>query len=238
VSHDDRNIKDVIEENATLKRELLLLGRDPSMFEDLSPREMNVRLKRSLVYAEQTQEATLLGKEPPPAFLDPMSPHWIPDIEDMASLNAAEFLGAEIDLPDDAMLSDAEVERRLHAIIDRLAEHGMALGIRESVPERLAYRYLVEELREGLDVMPGLVYDGCSGCCEECFQLPYCESGKDFAAEYHFPMPDPPLPPRRTTRDGARAARSYWRDPAFDVSDPGEDSDSCSDTDFTDELPF
>ena len=44
---DDRNIEDVVEENATLRRELLLLGRDPSMFEDLSPREMNVRLKRS-----------------------------------------------------------------------------------------------------------------------------------------------------------------------------------------------
>ncbi len=46
MTHDDRNIEDVIEENLTLRRELLLRGRDPSMFEDLSPREINVRLKR------------------------------------------------------------------------------------------------------------------------------------------------------------------------------------------------
>ena len=207
------------------------------MFEDLSPREMNVRLKRSFVYAEQTQEAALLGKEPPPAFLDPMSPHWIPDIDDMASLNAAEFLGADIE----CRTTRRSRTQRSSGGCTRLSTGSRSTGWpwgSTSLFRNGSCTGIWSRVREGLDVMPGWVYDGCSGCCEECFQLPYCESGKELAAEYHFPMPDPPLPPRRTTRDGACAARSYWRNPAFDVSGPGEDSDSCSDTDFTDDLPF
>ena len=114
----------------------------------------------------------------------------------------------------DEALSDAEVVEQLHLVIQRLAKHGIAFGINETVPERLAYRCLLEDLRQGMDVMPGLVLDGCDGCCEECFQLPYCETGKKLAGEYHFEVP-PPIPPRVTDsiNPDSRPMRD-WRWPA------------------------
>jgi hypothetical protein len=71
-------------------------------------------------------------------------------------------------------LCDEELEERLHGLIDRLLEHGIGVAMNETVPERLAYRYLLEELREGIDAIPGMFLDGCDGCCETCLQLPYC----------------------------------------------------------------
>ena len=41
---------------------------------DLLPDEMNLRLKKAVRFAEEEKEARLLGKEPPPRFLDPLSP--------------------------------------------------------------------------------------------------------------------------------------------------------------------
>jgi hypothetical protein len=108
---------------------------------------------------------------------------WIPDVDDVVHRTASQLLGDDFILLGDDAFSDAEVEQQLHSVIERLAEQGISLGINETVPERLAYRYLLEELRQGMYVMPGWVLDGCDGCCEECFQLPFCKAGKELAEE-------------------------------------------------------
>ena len=228
---------ELMRENESLKQQLILLERDPAVFADLLPDEMNSRLKKAITYAEEAREAALLGRELPPAFLDPTSPHWIPDVDDMVHRTARQLLGDDFILLAEEALSDAEVEEQLHRVIDRLAKRGVSFGINETVPERLAYRYLLEELRAGMDVMPGWVLDGCDGCCEECFQLPYCKTGNKLAEEYHFEMPAPPIPARVIDSDDqASRPRSYWRWPPEDTT-PRADS-PAKDSDFTDDVPF
>jgi hypothetical protein len=154
----------------------------------------------------------LLGKEPPHSFLDPMSPHWIPDVDDMVHRNMQQLLGDDCPLVSETDLSDDEVAERLRGMIDKLADKGIGFEISDTVPERIAYRYLFEELSAGIDVMPGWVIDGCDGCCEECFQLPYCESGQELAEEYGFDVPCPPIPPRHVDRTvPGQSAWSYMR---------------------------
>lgn len=234
---DDHSDEDLIRENELLQQELILLGRDPAVFAELLPDEMNLRLKKAIAYAEEMREAELLGREPPPAFLDPTSPHWIPDVDDMVHRTAQQQLGDDFILLAEEALTDAEVEEQLHLIIDRLADRGVAFGINETVPERLAYRYLLQELREGLDVMPGWVLDGCDGSCEECFQLPYCESGKQLAAEYRYHVPEPPIPARTLPPENpASRARSYDRMSGSDVLTLPDNPDEA--TDFGDDIPF
>ena len=194
-------------ENERFEAELRMLGRDPSYFEGLLPDELNLRLKRTLEYVEDAREAEALGTTPPPEFLDPMSPRWIPDVEDLVRRSKRQLLGEDLVIWPEEALTDEEVERELHKVIDKLAEHGIVFGIREEVPERLAYRYLLAELGEGIDVMPLAmnVIDGCSGDCEECFQLPYCDVGQELAEEHDFPVPEPPLPPRKIRSDSRDA---------------------------------
>jgi len=239
---------DPADENVELEQELRLLGKDPSVFDDLPPDELNVRLKRSIDYAEQAREAELLGKEPPPEFLDPTSPHWIPDVEDIVTRSTRQLLGEDFVLWPEEVLTDEEVVRELHKVIDKLAEHRVEFGIREEVPERLAYRYLLEEMAEGVGIMPMMmnVIDGCSGACEECFQLPYCVSGRQMAEDHDFAVPEPPLPPRTVSRDAGpgEPGRPYWRDVPIpempDISEllGGNDREGNGERYGEDEIPF
>jgi hypothetical protein len=229
---------ELAEENEVLKRELRILGRDPAVFDDLLPDEMNLRLTKALRFAEEAHEARLLGTEPPPSFLDPLSPDWIPDVDDMVYRTARQLLGDDFPLLAESALSDDQVAEQVHRVLDRLAEKGVGFAINECVPERIAYRYLLEELSEGIAVMPGWVLDGCSGDCEGCFQLPYCSSGKDLAKEYGIHVPPPPAPPRSVDRKAGRgSARRYERHPAF--RSPTQRDDSVGDADFgADDVPF
>jgi hypothetical protein len=59
----DHSEEELLRENEALEVELRLLGRDPSEFQGLLPQEANVRLKRSIAYAEEAREAELLGKD-------------------------------------------------------------------------------------------------------------------------------------------------------------------------------
>jgi hypothetical protein len=137
----------------------------------------------------------------------------------------------------EAKLSDAEVVDQLQRMIERLAEKGIGFCINESVPERLAYRYLLEELNDGISVMPGWVIDGCSGDCEECFQLSYCEIGKKLAEEYRFDVPPPPIPSRPVGHSvGSQASRSYERFPSIHPPIPADDCGCDEDSD--EDIPF
>jgi hypothetical protein len=129
------------------------------------------------------------------------------------------LLGEDFILWPAELLPNEELKQQLHTVIDKLAGQGIGLAINETVPERIAYRYLVSELAEGLDVMPGLFIDGCDGCCEECFQLPYCPVGQELAKEYQFPVPAPPMPPRQVRApDTPHGTKPYWRVPIIPMT--------------------
>jgi hypothetical protein len=88
MNYEEEDVDLVAQENEDLQRELRILGRDPAVPGDLLRDEMNLRLKKALRFAEEEKEARLLGKEPPPRFLDPLSPDWIPDVDDKVHRNA------------------------------------------------------------------------------------------------------------------------------------------------------
>ncbi len=68
----DRSEEEIRQENEELRQQLVLLGRDPSVFDDLPPDEMNLRLNKAVAFAEDVRESELLGKEPPsPASIRP-----------------------------------------------------------------------------------------------------------------------------------------------------------------------
>ena len=95
-------------ENVALRQELRLLGRDSTMFDHLLPDEMNLRLRKTLRFVEEERESQLLGKEPPRCYLDPMSPDWIPDVDDMVRRDARQLLGDHFPLVPETNLSDDE----------------------------------------------------------------------------------------------------------------------------------
>ncbi len=117
--------EELVRENESLMQELSVLGRDPAVFAGLLPDELNLRLKKAVAYAEEAREAELLGREPPPTYLDPASPDWMPDGDDMVHCTASQLLGDDFILLGDDALSDAEVEQQLHSVIERLAEQGI-----------------------------------------------------------------------------------------------------------------
>lgn len=83
---------------------------------------------------------------------------------------------------DPAGLTDAQVETELTRIASLLSRRGVAIGIREDVPPTLVLRYLRDYLAETrFDIAaPGSTWhvDGCSGYCPECFQRPWCDTGR------------------------------------------------------------
>ncbi len=233
-----RSEDEIIEENDRLKQELQLLGRDGLVFDELDADEANVRLRRLLQYAEDENEARLLGKEPPPRFPDLSSPDWIPDIDDMVHRSARQLLGNDFTLWPEEFLSDEEVQQQLHVMIDKLAEKGIGVAYNETVPELIAYRELLSDLEQGIDVMPGLFLDGCDGCCEECFQLPYCNVGKDLAKEYGFEVPLPIIPARQVrSPENPNGSKPYDRAPPVPFR-PSRSRNNEDERDTFDDIPF
>ena len=88
------------------------------------------------------------------------------------------------DYPDSEELSDNEVDQILKEIIVVLEKNGVALGLIADVPNRIVYKFLVEDyLFDKNNLHPvglgGWVIDGCSGDCPSCFQLDYCTTKDD-----------------------------------------------------------
>jgi len=78
-------------------------------------------------------------------------------------------------------LSDGEIKSKIERLTDFLASRHIIVGFRDTVPERLIYEHLLEEMREEFDFpveFQGSYHlDGCHGCCPSCFQRPWCEAG-------------------------------------------------------------
>jgi hypothetical protein len=93
-------------------------------------------------------------------------------------------------LPDDLDLAPAdgiderELSRRLNRILLILEDHGICLDLIGRVPDEVVYHYLLTEALNDelpMELPEGFIYhiDGCDGYCPQCFQRPYCETGKD-----------------------------------------------------------
>jgi hypothetical protein len=87
------------------------------------------------------------------------------------------------DWPDEKELDDKQIEKKLKELIKLLHKHNMVLAFANKLPMRTTYSYVTREFLEDEITAPvdgmTLSIDGCNGNCEDCFQLDYCDTGKD-----------------------------------------------------------
>ena len=80
-------------------------------------------------------------------------------------------------------VDDAEAGRRLEEVTAYLAERNVVVDFVEGVPARPALEYLLKTTREQpfdyTDELTVTHLMGCTGCCEQCFQEPWCEMARD-----------------------------------------------------------
>jgi hypothetical protein len=84
------------------------------------------------------------------------------------------------DFPEDSTLSDEQINDKLKMLLKYLNAHNIEVEYLGRVPNRKAYRELRESLFEDMEIIPGMGMhlDGCTGNCEDCWQLEWCENGK------------------------------------------------------------
>jgi len=119
-----------------------------------------------------------------------------PEIENQFLKNIMAFENAEqkplfeiagikrTNYPDSEELTDLEIDRKLKEIVVVLEKNGSELRLVADVPNRIVYKFLVEDYLFDKDNLHpvgfgGWVIDGCSGDCPSCFQLEYCSSKDD-----------------------------------------------------------
>lgn len=164
---DERGARDEFDlelENQALKDDLALCGMSDFFgAEDLDPAVENAFLNQVLEFEDAWE-----NKECP---------------------TLAQLLPEGYPMPPADELDDAAVAAKMAEVRELLAERGVEIGFNDTVPDRVAYDHLLTECLDeeimGPVGMPGYSYvlDGCSGCCEECFQLAYCKTGQNNQTE-------------------------------------------------------
>lgn len=155
------SIDDIVEENRRIRKELLTLSGyvpDDDLGDETDPVKENKFLKHVLMFEK---------------------------VEHGPTKPVASFIPAGFELTAAAELSDEEVTKKLDDLCAILAEHNISVDLQETLPDRIAYHWLITEGIHDLDMFDGAIpgftmhIDGCSGGCPECFQGPWCESGKE-----------------------------------------------------------
>jgi hypothetical protein len=91
--------------------------------------------------------------------------------------------------PPDKTMTLKELSRKLEGIRQILALHNIEFDFIGDLPDRVLYRYLVDEYINRGCVVPSeadgftMVLDGCNGVCDDCFQKAYCETGRELLLE-------------------------------------------------------
>ena len=84
------------------------------------------------------------------------------------------------EFPPATSLDKAQLKEKLMAIEEILKTHGMALDLAPSLPDEVAYAYVIDEILNRsipLEFPEGHVlhFDGCDGYCPGCFQRDFCD---------------------------------------------------------------
>jgi hypothetical protein len=157
-------------ENQGLEEQITLKGGLMGTEEDIDPELHNQFLKNIIAF----EEADELPQMP------------------MRSLFPSDY-----EFPPGSSMSDEAVSRKLEEIEELLDRHNVAFGFANKLPDRVLYRYLVEECIPHETVtqatQAGFTWtlDGCDGCCEECFQKDYCPTAEEILNDNE----DPDIPP-------------------------------------------
>jgi len=91
--------------------------------------------------------------------------------------------------PPDTTMDSRELSRKLEEIRQILAARNIEFGFIGDLPDRVIYRYIVNECIVHDAIAPSaadgftMVLDGCDGVCDSCFQKVYCETGRELLLE-------------------------------------------------------
>jgi len=157
MSWSERNKKSIEAENAKMRRKLGIDKNGVHNLDDLDPEQEYMFLKHI------------------------MKCH---DMEEGPRIEIRTLFPVDFEFPEPELMNDQDLENKIDSIIDILKRHDIYLGLVSECPDRLVYQYLLDEvLCETTPVTypEGMhhVFDGCDGCCEDCFQQPYCETGRE-----------------------------------------------------------
>lgn len=157
MSWNDRIMKSFEEENAKMRQQLGIDKKGIHNLDELDPEQEYMFLKHIMACHEMEHG---------------------PQIE-IRTLFPIDF-----QFPESELLNDPDLDKKLDRIIDVLRSHDIYLGLVSECPDRLAYQYIIEEVLNHTTPVAypeGMhhVFDGCDGSCEDCFQQPYCETGRE-----------------------------------------------------------
>jgi hypothetical protein len=149
-------------ENQSLETELQLKGAVGWKSPDLDPRIENEFLRNVMAFEE--------------AAGGPAVP--------MRSLFPEDY-----EFPPAESLSSEQLSAKLDEIADILSRNHIEFGFVGDLPDMVLYKHLVEDVipNDSIETSTGTmgvwVLDGCTGCCEECFQHDYCETARELDEE-------------------------------------------------------
>lgn len=82
--------------------------------------------------------------------------------------------------PDPDTLDGDELDRKIDDILDILEKSRIYVELVENLPDKLFYKFIVDSVLD--DTIPvssndksDMIYNGCGGDCESCFQKDYCD---------------------------------------------------------------
>ena len=91
------------------------------------------------------------------------------------------------DWPNENVISNDDLCEKLDILSDILAEHHIVIVLQDNLPDRMAYKYLIEDYipNEKIEMIEGMTMNinGCDGFCKGCFQLEWCETGQEMLRE-------------------------------------------------------
>ncbi|MFP4013145.1 MAG: hypothetical protein ACLFVQ_03595 [Chitinispirillaceae bacterium] len=84
------------------------------------------------------------------------------------------------EFPDPDTLDTDQLDRKIEDILDILEKSRIYIDLVKDLPDKLFYQYIVESVLD--DTIPvssndksDMIYNGCGGDCESCFQKEYCD---------------------------------------------------------------
>jgi hypothetical protein len=185
---------DLLLENSALKNEFAIRNLDLTQVFCATPEDLgleNRRLRNLLDWVDKYTICPSREKMEADGFLfPPIEPDFSPD-DDWAlferwmkglpvRLKVIDQLKTKYLPKNPTQLDDEEAESEIEYLCELLNEIHISIDVNDDIPPGLLYENLYKFLYEELEIMTdGICHmDGCSGYCPDCYQRPWCETGR------------------------------------------------------------
>jgi hypothetical protein len=173
---------------------------DLSEWDDEADSEASLELDNELLKAKLglSDESTFISEDADP-YLQNQFLRYIQAFEEMdkGPKRALITIFPEgFEFPPAAVLDGVQLKEKLRAIEEILEAHGIFLDLAPSLPDEVAYEYILKEVLHHsipLEFPEGhaLHFDGCDGYCPACFQRDFCDHRIEDWSEDPYPKEKP-----------------------------------------------